>query len=788
MGSIGWPMLRIPFLASTADDLLVSWMADPRGRLLLLLGFLGLLLVSLLLILVPLLRRSTTLLLRRLSESVERMRLGGPPGKIAEETSVEARALVEGLEALRGVWAEKIRSLEEDRRRLEGILDAPGDTGTLAADSGGHLRFVSRAASALLGYSPGDLVGRSVEILFPEEAWNELVPRLARRSFRESGLSVQTEMLRRDRTRMRAHLTVAPSQVSGEGGQFVAMFRDAAEEAAREDRVRLSDARLKGLMEAIQDGILILRNGRILRSNAAAQTLLGRPDSELAEKEFKETFASEDLLVILDRAEKALSEGGPEELVARVVPSPGSAHAREMRVRLSRIEAQTLLVILRDESKDRHSREEIEAGRTLLDATLDSTSDGILVHEISRGQSVPILVNRTLETLLGVSGAGILSWTHERLLTELAARGASEEEVQSLATAMSQSAGGSAVLDLATPTQRSLEITCSPLRIPGRETTGRVLAFRDITRRRESEQALRQGNEALASSEKLLQQAVADLESARRDLATRNEQLEKMNRDLRSVDEMKSSLLANVSHELQTPLVLIKGYTEMILKRKIGPLTPEQEKGLSVALKNIDRLVEMIDNLLDFSRMERGDSPLDLEEFPLWQVVDEVVELVREKLRARALSLETEYETDDLMVRADRGKISQVFINLLSNAIKFNRERGEIHVRVTAGESGTLDVEVRDTGIGIPPEEQEKIFDRFYQVDGSPGRQAEGTGIGLSIVRDILSLHGSSIRVESRPGEGSRFYFSLPKGKAASSSRPGPRSKGNLAQGQARKR
>jgi len=777
-------------MASAAEDLLASWMADSRGRLLLLLCFLALLLFSLLLILIPLLRRSTSSLLRALAERVERMRLGGPPGTLPEATSPEARALVEGLEALQGVWAERIQSLEEDRRRLEAILNAPGDTGTLAADGEGHLRFVSRAAAALLGYSATDLAGRSVEILFSEEVWSDLVPRLARRSFRESGLSIKTEMLRRDRTPLPVHLTVAPSLVSGGAGRFVAVFRDAAQEASREERLRASEARLKSLMEAVQDGILVLRNGRILHSNAAAQALLGSPGAELAARDFKEAVASEDLLMILDRAEKVLEEGGPEELVARITPAFGASPTREVRARLSRIDPReegTLLVILRDESKDRRRRQDVEESRSLLDATLDSTSDGILVQESSRGQAIPILVNRTLEALLGASGAAILSWSEARLLEELAARGASEEALSQLSGALQESAG-SGVLDLTTPSPRSLEVTCSPLHVPGQEKRGRVLAFRDITRRRESEQALRQGNEALASSEKLLQQAVSDLDTARKELAGRNELLEKMNRDLRSVDEMKSSLLANVSHELQTPLVLIKGYTEMILKRKIGPLTPEQEKGLSVALKNIDRLVEMIDNLLDFSRMERGDSPLDLEEFPLWQVVDEVVELVREKLRARRLTLQTEYETDELTIRADRGKISQVFINLLSNAIKFNREGGEIHVRVAAGESGTLDVEIRDSGIGIPAQELEKIFDRFYQVDASPGRRGEGTGIGLSIVRDILSFHGGAIRVESRVGEGSTFFFSLPKGKTSSPPRPGAARPRDLAQGQARKR
>jgi signal transduction histidine kinase len=189
----------------------------------------------------------------------------------------------------------------------------------------------------------------------------------------------------------------------------------------------------------------------------------------------------------------------------------------------------------------------------------------------------------------------------------------------------------------------------------------------------------------------------------------------------------------------------------------------------------------MIDNLLDFSRMERGEASLQLEEFPLWQVVDEVIELVREKIRNRGIYVTTEYETDDLMVKADRAKISQVFINLISNAIKFNREGGRITLRVKAGARGMLEVEVQDTGIGIPPDAQERIFDRFYQVDSSSRKKYEGTGIGLSIVREILSMHGCDIRVESQAGAGTTFTFNLPKGASQPSPRPGavvPRSSG----------
>ncbi len=245
-----------------------------------------------------------------------------------------------------------------------------------------------------------------------------------------------------------------------------------------------------------------------------------------------------------------------------------------------------------------------------------------------------------------------------------------------------------------------------------------------------------------------LESAYRDLAEAQKTLAQRNEQLEKLNAELKSLDEMKSNLLANVSHELHTPLVSIKGYTEMILKRRLGPLTPEQERGLSVALKNIDRLVEMIDNLLSFSRMEKGDTQLHLEDV--------------ERIKKKKIAVTTEYETDDLMVRGDRIKMGQVLINLLTNAVKFNQEGGRITIRARKGPRGFLEVEVADTGIGIPAEEQGKIFERFYQVDGSPRRKYEGTGIGLSIVRDILRLHGCAIRVGSEPGQGTVFTFTLP--------------------------
>jgi signal transduction histidine kinase len=180
----------------------------------------------------------------------------------------------------------------------------------------------------------------------------------------------------------------------------------------------------------------------------------------------------------------------------------------------------------------------------------------------------------------------------------------------------------------------------------------------------------------------------------------------------------------------------------------------------------------VVDNLLSFARLETGETQLRIEDVPLFTLVDEAIELVAERVKRRNISITTQYEGDDLVVRGDRVKIGQVFTNLLTNAVKFNRDGGRIAVAARRGRGGFVEVEVADTGIGIPPEEQEKIFERFYQVEAGPRRRYEGTGIGLAIVRDILRLHGGSIRVQSTPGQGSTFQFTLPLGRKADGTAP----------------
>ena len=244
-----------------------------------------------------------------------------------------------------------------------------------------------------------------------------------------------------------------------------------------------------------------------------------------------------------------------------------------------------------------------------------------------------------------------------------------------------------------------------------------------------------------------------------------NKKLAAVNVELQELDRMKSDLLANVSHELRTPLTAIKGYTDYILERKLGEITDKQEKGLVVVQRNLDRLSRSIDALLDFSRMDMGRIALSIQPFNLQALVDQIHTTVRSELERKRLTFVADIDQSLPAVIADREKLSAVIENLVINAIKFTPESGRITVggaRARNAGRPTVEIRVADTGIGIPGDQLGRIFNRFHQVDGSSTRRFGGVGLGLAIVKSILEAHGSSIAVESKPGNGTTFRFALP--------------------------
>ncbi|MCX5770170.1 MAG: ATP-binding protein [Candidatus Hydrogenedentes bacterium] len=239
------------------------------------------------------------------------------------------------------------------------------------------------------------------------------------------------------------------------------------------------------------------------------------------------------------------------------------------------------------------------------------------------------------------------------------------------------------------------------------------------------------------------------------------ERLHEVNEELKTLDEMKTNLLSNVSHELRTPLVAVMGYTDMIFNRKVGPINETQAEYLGIILRNVEKLVALIENLLDFSRLHRGTEKLVFDTFDLLDCVRISMQTIQPVADSRSITLNLVASHDTALMEGDKGKMGQVFNNLLSNAVKFNHTGGAVTIDINKRDD-TIEVAVCDSGIGIPTEALDKVFTRFYQYDSSSTRKYGGTGIGLSIAQDIVRLHGSRITVTSEVGKGSVFRFVLP--------------------------
>jgi signal transduction histidine kinase len=250
-------------------------------------------------------------------------------------------------------------------------------------------------------------------------------------------------------------------------------------------------------------------------------------------------------------------------------------------------------------------------------------------------------------------------------------------------------------------------------------------------------------------------QSVLAIENARLFL-----EVEEKGRQLESASRHKSQFLANMSHELRTPLNAILGYTELILDNIYGEIG-EKVRDVLVRLEKSGRhLLGLINDVLDLSKIEAGQLTLALAEYSMPDVVQTVLTAVEALAAEKKLALQVTVAPDLPRGQGDERRISQVLLNLVGNAIKFT-EAGGVRVDVSASD-GTFRVAVADTGPGIAPEDQAKIFQEFQQVDSSSTRKKGGTGLGLSIAKRIVEMHGGRIWVESSPGKGSTFWFTLP--------------------------
>jgi two-component system phosphate regulon sensor histidine kinase PhoR len=231
--------------------------------------------------------------------------------------------------------------------------------------------------------------------------------------------------------------------------------------------------------------------------------------------------------------------------------------------------------------------------------------------------------------------------------------------------------------------------------------------------------------------------------------------------NLRRMDRVRTDFVANVSHELKTPLTLIKGYIETLEDKAISD-KEKAGKFISIIKDHTNRLSNIIDDLLSLSELELSRDSIEKSEFDLKILMDDIVLGFGHALAAKQQKLTIEAEGQNFKIKADRDKIEQVFVNLIDNAIKYTEDGGRIMICLVQQNVDVV-VTVEDNGIGIPSEDLDRVFERFYRVDKARSRKLGGTGLGLGIAKHIVLAHKGGIRIESDTGKGTKVFVTLPK-------------------------
>jgi|GEM_PF-2290103 len=266
---------------------------------------------------------------------------------------------------------------------------------------------------------------------------------------------------------------------------------------------------------------------------------------------------------------------------------------------------------------------------------------------------------------------------------------------------------------------------------------------------------------------------LAELEEKREQLEQLNQQLNETNRELneanaklRELAEMKEEFLALTTHDLRSPLTVISGVISFFTSGRLGKLSPEQQNMVAMMERNAQSLIELVNDLLDASKLESGSLRLDIASIDLRSLIDESRETMEPLAREKGITFEEHIAPGLPLVEADRPKLRRVIVNLLSNAVKFTGKGGTVQLRAEPL-NDRVRIAISDTGVGIAPEDVERLFDKYEQARSRATRGEKGTGLGLYITKQLVELHGGEIKVESELGRGSTFSFTLPVARGA---------------------
>jgi PAS domain S-box-containing protein len=624
------------------------------------------------------------------------------------------------------------REAEETRQRLASIVEFSYDA-IVSESLDGVVVTWNRGAETTFGYTAAEMIGQPiVRLAWPgyEDDMRELLRRIGSDEVVE-----HYETLRRHKDGRCLVVSLTLSPVRDDAGKLIGISKIAHDITEQKKQQELAQRQAQLLDQAYEPILVRDPQDRIVYWNKGAERLygwtpaeaLGRVSHELLQTTFREP---------LEEITKRLESDGHWEgelyhrtragkrvtVLSRWIRELGVAESHVMETNVDMSEREQRLVAEEQSRLERRFRQ-------LLEAAPDA-----IVEVAASGQIV--MVNRVAEEMFGYVRDELLGESVDVLVPDAIRHQHYRHRDSYLEHPRTRPMGSG--LDLHGRRRDGslfpVEISLSPIQT---ESGMHVTAvIRDVTERKRAEKEVR----------RLQLQYTGELEAR--------------NRDIERANRLKSEFLASMSHELRTPLHTIIGFAELLQEGHEGVLTEAQSRFVNHIHRDSEHLLELINDILDLSKIEAGGLTLKREIYPLVRSISEALDAIRPGAAAKGIVIEERGERDSL-IDADPLRVKEILYNLLSNAVKFTPEGGKVWIQ-SGEDAGFIRVTVGDTGIGIAAEEQENIFDKFYQVGNTTRGVREGTGLGLSITKELVQMHGGWMEVDSTPGEGSRFTFALP--------------------------
>jgi PAS domain S-box-containing protein len=629
----------------------------------------------------------------------------------------------------------------EAREYLAAIVESSDDA-IIGKDLDGTIRSCNPAAERLFGYAAAEMIGRPITTLIPQERQHEEMEILARLRRGEQIQHFETVRLRKSGEAIEVSLSISP--IRSAAGALVGaakIVRDVTERNRTQRALAAQREWFRVTLASIGDAVITCDvDARVTYINSVGELLTGWSAQDAMGRPLVDVFRIIDehsREAIENPTAKVLRTGYVQGLANHTVLISRDGRERPIADSASPIRSDDgtvlgVVVVFHDASEQRRAEMAIAQHRQWLQTTLESIGDAVIATD---RQGRVAFMNRVAEALTGWSASA----AHERPCDEVF-RIVNEQTRAPVQSPVARVLAEGAVVGLANHTlllardghERPIDDSGAPIRDELGEVAGVVLVFRDVTERRA----------AAAQREKLLESERAARAEAER------------------ASRIKDDFVATASHELRTPLNAILGWTEVLRSSAGDPAMIE--RAIEVIGRNTRVQAQLVSDLLDISRIVSGKLRLDVESVDLGAVIRDALQTVQHSVQAKALKVHTKIDAQVPRVLGDRDRLQQIVFNLLGNAVKFTPERGEVRVSLRR-DTDRAELVVSDTGVGIASDLLPHIFDRFRQSDAPTTRRFGGLGLGLSIVKQLVELHGGTVSAESAgEGRGATLTVRLP--------------------------